>query len=1130
MVKKGLTQANTLRSNNTTSTGYGIVYADEIIGGRSVKTRKDVDNLPDWVLGEDDGLDIGTTCYVQDEDCQYIYGGNGWYKSFKFIGLPVYAWYAYTTSAGASGEFKANVLDIDNFIKSDDLYMDIVDSLPHPFSTIVVFNHDAEDNTAPVAYITLFASRDSRPSGGTTIVASAKVFGAITNNTFPKTPNFNNINYYEGSCKTDTSTKITNWELTGGIGITSVLRKVDRLTITGNTIKTSEIDFTAATLQKFNNSVSDTSRNICAQYSVVDATRNNIVGQMLLIGDSLGHMVTEILTTSATLHNGIIDWNQHIDTVVNTYIRRNHVKEGGTSSIAVGSWSTWTYYSGEGQFNDFKILVAEELNKKVNTSDVVQQTGDSTTSIMSQKAVSYELANLKEDLTFVKESERNVLKLADRSYAPEKFSGKGYKILRKNMVDGNNILTQDMINEPNTIYEIRYDFDLNGQTIVCSNSSKLYFTSGSLNNGKIIFNKEIDLYGNVKLYENLKINLRLGSGSSWIKHIHYPIYMSWFIKQNEDIRDNDGNIKFDILYYRFYNMFEHLYYNTNANITLIVENDNYIISDNIVVPRGVTIDFQNSTLRFSENVLNGEYVFNLGIDKDVFDSYKNNFDIPDETKYKMRGYSSIKTCLKNIIINENYNNLHLILSVTSCKLEHITYTGKGSNNILFYQPKGNSTYAYLDMFEMYHIDLGSTFMTPLDKLTKVYINIGDAKSIEHIAGGNWYIENSQRTIIRHAINCVFNLIDSTVGLYNIHNEFNDNIYINNGVVLIQDSYLFLKGNVDDRNDRCLITLDKKYNDKNSQLSNSTSILTLVNTVIGSEDVKQQFKGNSRYYIQAINGAQPILNFINSYVVLNSLLLDISNNIIRCRSKYLCDNNVLYTAKNVVSIHFLNGNVGYNFNLSPGDPVTFAIVSKHYKRNTIYGIYKDTQTFPENKSISFGWSLQNENTDLCDFDIYLSFDNANYTKLIKFNNIVGTIGNNYCYIPFNSDYMFGNKVEDINISFSDFNNKFTNDMICNKYYYNGDDDIVTYICETEANFYHLTNECKKQDIIKYNDHVYRFSPNIGKFVSTDKTTGTSSERPNLTNLDEGFEYYDTTLKKKIIWNGTTWVNFDGTELS
>lgn len=37
------------------------------------------------------------------------------------------------------------------------------------------------------------------------------------------------------------------------------------------------------------------------------------------------------------------------------------------------------------------------------------------------------------------------------------------------------------------------------------------------------------------------------------------------------------------------------------------------------------------------------------------------------------------------------------------------------------------------------------------------------------------------------------------------------------------------------------------------------------------------------------------------------------------------------------------------------------------------------------------------------------------------------------------------------------------------------------------------------------------------------------RPTLLNTDEGFEYYDTNLKKKILWNGTTWVNLDNTNL-
>ena len=55
-----------------------------------------------------------------------------------------------------------------------------------------------------------------------------------------------------------------------------------------------------------------------------------------------------------------------------------------------------------------------------------------------------------------------VLKLKDRAYDSLNASGKGYKILRKNWqtINGErkNVLTQDMINEPNTVYEIKYDF------------------------------------------------------------------------------------------------------------------------------------------------------------------------------------------------------------------------------------------------------------------------------------------------------------------------------------------------------------------------------------------------------------------------------------------------------------------------------------------------------------------------------------------------------------------------------------------------------------------------------------------------------------------------------------------------
>ena len=61
-------------------------------------------------------------------------------------------------------------------------------------------------------------------------------------------------------------------------------------------------------------------------------------------------------------------------------------------------------------------------------------------------------------------------------------NGMGYKILR---LPENGILTQDMINQANTIYEIRYGFYLNGATITIPENCALKFEGGSLDNGTL---------------------------------------------------------------------------------------------------------------------------------------------------------------------------------------------------------------------------------------------------------------------------------------------------------------------------------------------------------------------------------------------------------------------------------------------------------------------------------------------------------------------------------------------------------------------------------------------------------------------------------------------------------------------
>ena len=44
-------------------------------------------------------------------------------------------------------------------------------------------------------------------------------------------------------------------------------------------------------------------------------------------------------------------------------------------------------------------------------------------------------------------------------------------------------------------------------------------------------------------------------------------------------------------------------------------------------------------------------------------------------------------------------------------------------------------------------------------------------------------------------------------------------------------------------------------------------------------------------------------------------------------------------------------------------------------------------------------------------------------------------------------------------------------------------------------------------------------------------GPSTDRPTGLPADcTGYQYFDTDLDKMIVWNGTTWVNVDGTALS
>ena len=63
----------------------------------------------------------------------------------------------------------------------------------------------------------------------------------------------------------------------------------------------------------------------------------------------------------------------------------------------------------------------------------------------------------------------------------------GVRVIIENSttIDERNIITQEDINKTDTIYEIKYDFDLDGKTITIPKNCALYFTSGKFYNGSI---------------------------------------------------------------------------------------------------------------------------------------------------------------------------------------------------------------------------------------------------------------------------------------------------------------------------------------------------------------------------------------------------------------------------------------------------------------------------------------------------------------------------------------------------------------------------------------------------------------------------------------------------------------------
>ena len=196
--------------------------------------------------------------------------------------------------------------------------------------------------------------------------------------------------------------------------------------------------------------------------------------------------------------------------------------------------------------------MGKELNTKIattaqETQDILAQELNEAVASITPITIEGNVTNApdEEDLTSYNNGEEDVLRFKDKAYTPLTYSGLGRKYLRKNIVNGANILTSAMVADANTVYHIQYDYDLGGATITMPAGATLKFEGGSLKNGTIEGNGTSIIAGNVKIFDTITFSgtftgslnaFWIGAKSKDSNFDNSPILQAWFTSYSAKFR------------------------------------------------------------------------------------------------------------------------------------------------------------------------------------------------------------------------------------------------------------------------------------------------------------------------------------------------------------------------------------------------------------------------------------------------------------------------------------------------------------------------------------------------------------------------------------------------------------------
>ena len=687
-----------------------------------------------------------------------------------------------------------------------------------------------------------------------------------------------------------------------------------------------------------------------------------------------------------------------------------------------------------------------------------------------------------------------------------------------------NLITPVMINQPNTIYEIRYDFDLDGNEISIPENSILSFVGGSLKNGKIVFNNTV-VKGNDTIFDIATLQV-----SGTVQGKLYTNQFGYYPNVKKDISplikmvaENGYILQFD----------KGTYY---ISETYIQKSDRFSLL-------GASKIGYNTTTIISpfDNKKSYHYLLKLGGMKDFtkpsnYNDYSvKNFSI-NNINFQTWGYIGFN----NEYANTKYNSQACgCLCLDFCVGGYLNIAFGGAGESLFLANSWEIKFEQIKIYGSY-IDHNRSAIYFGHAFTDIAASNISAIAISYILA-----ESIGGSLLSTSKTC--NASDVFIGTIAFERGVNKTIYKNFSEETI--NYIIEKkndlrkiplldlrdiaitiGNISDSSGAATSCVVYKENDEEficNNLRATSSNVTIANFnlnncyidfwELASQSYEPQiFVGNlcftksgnrtidsnvikNIYVIQTTEhcGTVQIGNY-SGRIIYDYDVIDISNKYIDISNIrqfipdfYTYNHSILYKIhgttlngieKDVVGVH-----LDYNLKLKAKPKQVLSL----YLMATWYHAINITLTYYKDNQIVY---TQTINTTI------------GSNKIFRYDILLANISYEYFTInPITNPYtkfLYAIECTEYTCLSGSTNNRPTNAFNGLEYY---DTDINKKILWNGTAWVNLDGS--SLDI---------------------KNSGATNARP--TNVDIGFIYKDTTLNKLILWEGTKWVNLDGTDLT